>query len=252
MSYLLQHTDHRPWEPPARPWTMTQTWEHLLFAHWPLPEEVLQPFIPAGLELQTFDGQAWIAVVPFRMTWVRPRWLPAAPWISFFPELNIRTYVTDGKKPGVWFFSLDASNALAVQIARRFYHLPYYHARMGWAADAERRIHYHSTRVHRDAAPAHFEATYGPTGDVYHSTPGTLEHWLTERYCLYATDKHKRLHRAEIHHVPWPLQPARADIQVNTMLAPYDITLPGLQPILHYARHIRVLVWPLKPLENTK
>jgi len=193
--------------------------------------------VPEGLNIQEFDGTAWIAVVPFRMTGVMHRPFPDLPWISAFPELNVRTYVERNGKPGVWFLSLDATNPLAVWAARRFFHLPYHRAEMKLDAKGEA-IEYRSTR-----AGARFEGSYGPVSDVYAAKAGSLEHWLTERYCLYARDARGELWRNEVHHGPWPLQKAEADIRLNTMLAPHRLTVPQVSPLLHFARGIDVVVF---------
>jgi uncharacterized protein YqjF (DUF2071 family) len=254
LSKVLQIRDHRPWPMPDGSWTMTQRWHDLLFAHWPVPVETLRALVPPQLAIHTFAGQGWVGVVPFRMAGVRPRRLMALPWLSAFPELNVRTYVTahdpQNPKPGVFFFSLDAANPLAVTIARRWYQLPYFRAQMRFR-DAGRHIHYASRRTHGGAPPAEFVGVYGPTGAVTLAQPGTLEHWLTERYCLYTVDSRNRLWRAEIHHLPWPLQPAEAEIQVNTMLAAAGIALPDSAPLLHFARALDVAVWPLQQLAAT-
>ena len=231
---------------------MRQTWHDLLFAHWPIPAETMRAHIPPQLELDTYEGMAWIAVVPFRMSGVVPRGLPDVPWLSAFPELNVRTYVTSPapagadpakSKPGVYFFSLEAANPVAVAIARNVFKLPYFNADMR-LDDHGTRIDYTSRRTHRAAPPAEFIGSYAPTGEVYHSQPNTLEQWLTERYCLYTTQGDK-LYRGEIHHLPWPLQPASADIAVNTMTDAAGITLPDTPPLLHFARRLDVIVWPL-------
>jgi uncharacterized protein YqjF (DUF2071 family) len=238
---------HRPWPLPARLWVMQQRWHDLLFAHWPIAADVLRTALPPALELDTFDGQGWIGVVPFRMGGVRPRCLPSLPWLSAFPELNVRTYVKVGDKAGVYFFSLDAGNPLAVAAARRWYHLPYFQAamRLQHASDG---IRYHSQRTHRGAPGATFQGSYGPTSDIYLAQAGTLEHWLTERYALYTTDQHGRVCRGDIHHQPWPLQAAEAEIVINTMTRPPGIELPETRPLLHFARRIDVVVWLLKRL----
>lgn len=188
--------------------------------------------------LQEFDGQAWIAVVPFRMTGVMRRYLPDLPWISAFPELNVRTYVERGGKPGVWFFSLDATNPLAVWAARRFFHLPYFKAEMSLAQGPDG-IAYRSRRA--DAA---FEGVYRPVSDPYLAAPGSLEHWLTERYCLYAEDARGGLWRNDVHHAPWPLQKAEASLKVNRMFAAHGLEVPGPPALLHFARALDVVVWP--------
>jgi uncharacterized protein YqjF (DUF2071 family) len=213
------------------PWVIAQTWSDLLFAHWRVPPESLR--LPSGLELDTFEGEAYLGVVPFAISGHRPRATPALPRLSRFPELNVRTYV---KGNGVWFFSLDAASMTAVRLARRTYFLPYYKAEMAIASGE--RIEYRSRRP-----GAEFRATYAPTGPVRRAEPGTLDHWLTERYCLYARHPRGRLLRADIAHVPWPLQPASASIEVNTM-APAGVELPDEAPLLHFARRIDVHIWP--------
>jgi hypothetical protein len=223
-------------------------WHDLLFIHWPIRPQVLRPLIPAALELDTFDGWAWLGVVPFRMTGVRRRYLPEFPYLSAFPEVNVRTYVQTPGRSGVWFFSLDAASRLAVRAARAWYGLPYYDARMRVVQEGET-VHYHSTRTHRRAAPAAFDASYAPSGAVYHASPGTLDHWLTARYCLYAADRCGRVGYGDIHHAPWPLQAATADIRVNTMVLPLHIELPHTRPVLHFARRLEVVAWSVVPLD---
>lgn len=235
----------RPWPPPPRPWIMRQTWHDLLFAHWRVEAEALRARLPVGLELDLFDGEAWLGVVPFGIRDARPRYLPfAIPWLSAFPELNLRTYVVAEGKPGVWFFSLDAGNPLAVAAARRWYHLPYYNARLrlrrvaGW-------IDYASERTHRGAPDATFVARYRPVGAPFHTRPGSLESWLTDRYCLYAADRQGRLYRGDIHHRPWTLQAAEAEFTTNTLAEPLGIRLAGT-PLPHFAPRLDMVVWPLE------
>mgnify|MGYP002622672419 FL=1 len=223
---------------------MTQMWHDLLFMHWPLPPDVLRPLLPPGLDLDTFDGRAWIGVVPFRMSGIRFRFLPPVPGTSAFPELNVRTYVTVGDKPGVWFFSLDASNRLAVAAARTWFRLPYFRARMATRAEGEW-ISYRSRRTHRGAPPGEFRARYRPTGPAATAAPGSLEHFLVERYCLYAPARRGGLARGEIDHEPWPLQPAECAVETNSV-AP--VTLPPDPPLLHFALRVRTRVWTLEPV----
>src|SRR5687768_66502 len=206
---ILDETAHRPWRMPAEPWVMTQTWNDLLFAHWRADAEVLRAKVPKAFELDLFDGEAWLGIVPFRMTNVSARGIPALPWISAFPELNVRTYVTAGGKPGVYFFSLDAANALAVTTARTVLNLPYYAAEMTVSAEGED-VRYDSRRPEDPAT--RFQATYAPIEPPRAPEPGTLEHFLTERYCLYNVDHVQRAYRLEIHHPAWPLQVAKAAI----------------------------------------
>jgi hypothetical protein len=223
---------------------MVQSWHDLLFAHWAVPEAVVRPRIPPALSVDTFDGRAWVGVIPFRLTGVRARGLPPLPWLSAFPEVNVRTYVTADGKPGIWFFSLDAASALVVRAARRTYRLPYYHARMSIVPEAAG-VRYASRRTHRGASPAELLGAYGPTGAVSRAEPGSLAHFLTERYCLYTTGPEGGLRRAEIHHAPWPLQPAAVTFERNTMAAAAGIRLPDVAPVLHFARRLDALVWPL-------
>jgi uncharacterized protein len=232
----------RPWPVPARPWLMHQTWRDLLFAHWPLAPEVLRRLVPPALPLDTFEGQAWLGVVPFVMTGVRPRGVPALPVLSAFPELNVRTYVTLENKPGVYFFSLDTASLPAVYAARWSFNLPYFHARMAQRRDGAG-FRYRSRRTHRGAPPAEFRAWYRPTGATLLRGDAALADWLTARYCLYTVDRRGRVLRVEIDHPPWPLQPAEARIVVNTMTAPHGLRLPDTPPLLHFSRRLDVRVW---------
>ena len=220
---------------------MGQTWDELLFAHWRVDAEGVARLVPQGLEVEQFDGSAWIGVTPFVVTGLRLRGTVPLPRVSTFPELNVRTYVTADDKPGIWFFSLDAGSRIAVEGARRVYKLPYFHARMSARRDGAR-IDYSSDRL--DGSDKSFLGSYGPTGAVFEAERGSLEWFLTERYCLYAVDR-GRLHRAEIQHPPWPLQPAELELERNTM-APDRITLDRL-PLCHFARRQNVLIWPLRP-----
>jgi uncharacterized protein len=239
----LDEVAHRPWPPPAGPWLMAQTWEDLLFAHWPVDPGALRGAIPPQIPIDTFDGAAWIAVTPFEVRALRLHGLPPPPLVSRFPELNVRTYATIGGRPGIWFFSLDAGSRLAVAAARRSYRLPYFHARMAIARRGAD-IAYESRRSDRGAPPATLTARYRPAGALFRARPGSLEHFLTERYCLYALDARERLLRAEIHHVPWPLQPAAADLETNTMTGPLGVELPDAAPLLHFAERLDVVIWP--------
>lgn len=237
----LARIDHRPWPLPAGPWAWRQSWRDLLFAHWPVAVAALRHLVPDGLEIQEREGTSWVGVVPFRMAGVMRRPLPDLPWVSAFAELNLRLYVERDGRPGVWFLSLDATNPLAVWAARRFFHLPYYRADIEIAEEGAE-LRYASRRRETDPA-IEFRARYRPTSDPYESTPGTLEHWLTERYCLYAQATDGALYRAEVHHHPWPLQHAEATIERNDLPAPHGFALDGPPALLHFARRIDVVVW---------
>ncbi|MFL5624434.1 MAG: YqjF family protein [Ktedonobacteraceae bacterium] len=241
---ILGKVDHRPFPMPGGPWIMTQIWNTLLFAHWPLAPEILRPLVPSVLPLDTFDRQCWVGLTPFYMTHVRPRGFPPIPRLSQFPEMNVRTYVVVHGIPGVYFFSLDAGNPLAVALARALFHLPYYHAGMSCKRAGEI-IHYRSWRAQLCARPAEFVARYRPLPPVFSAQRGSLEYWLVERYCLYTTLR-DRVYRAHIHHRPWPLQAAELELERNTMALASDIHLPATRPLLHYAHRQEVLVWPLQ------
>ena len=241
---ILDDVAHRPWPLPDGPWFMTQSWHDLLFAHWPVDARVLQEKLPAGLPLDTYDGQAWLGIVPFHMTNVAPRGVPSIPFVSAFPELNVRTYVTMNGKPGVYFFSLDASSTMAVNAARTFFHLPYYAATMS-VRETNGEIHYESRRNTRMPGVAEFAADYRPVGPVQLPKAGTLEHFLTERYCLYTVDDSFRAKRLEIHHWPWPLQAADAKITTNTMADAAGIRLPSTAPLLHFVKRQDMVAWPM-------
>jgi uncharacterized protein len=237
---VLEETAHRPWPLPGGSWIMAQTWGDLLFAHWRVDAEALRPLVPAEVTLDEHDGSAWLGITPFVLSGFRLRGTLPLPVLSTFPELNVRTYVTRDGKPGIWFFSLDAASRPAVEGARRLYRLPYFHARM----TAERSgddVEYASSR-RESARPYVFEASYRGAGRPFEPRAGTLEHFLAERYCLYAHDG-SELYRAEIHHPPWRIRAAEAEIALNTM-APDGVELDG-EPLLHLAERQDVVIWSL-------
>ncbi|HEY6362595.1 MAG TPA: DUF2071 domain-containing protein [Vicinamibacterales bacterium] len=240
---IVDEVAHRPWPMPDRPWLMTQSWHDLLFAHWPVDVRALRERVPPGFELDLYEGRAWLGVVPFDMTNVAPRFVPAVPGLSAFPELNVRTYVHVGDKPGVYFFSLDAESSVAVALARAMLKLPYYVASM----DVSRQdawVDYWSERHADDAAaPAEFEGKYRPIGPVQRAMAGSLEYFLTERYCLYNVDDQLNAYRLEIHHPPWQLQVAEAEIAVNTMADAAGIRLPSMAPLLHFSKRQDTVAW---------
>ncbi|GAC1346863.1 MAG: DUF2071 domain-containing protein [Ktedonobacteraceae bacterium] len=244
-SAILRAVEHRPWPLPRDPWIMAQTWHELLFVHRPIAPAVLRSLIPSVLSLDTFEGEAWVGIVPFRMSNVRPRGVPPVTRLSQFPELNLRTYVTVKGISGVYFFSLDAANPVAVTLARRLFHLPYFHAKMR-CERVDGTIHYRSRRSHRGAPPAEYIATYQPTAPVTFAQPATLEYWLTERYCLYTVVDRDHVYRGDIHHRGWPLQVAELEIQSDTLARAHHIDLPDAPPLLHYAHRQEVLIWALR------
>ena len=238
---ILEEVAHRPWAMPDRPWVMTQTWHDLLFAHWPVDARTLRDRVPAAFDLDLFDGTCWIGIVPFRMTNVAPRGVPSMPWISEFPELNVRTYVRVGDRPGVYFFSLDAASTVAVRTARALLNLPYFAASMKVVPHGGM-IEYQSRRQ-ESSPPASLTAAYRPSGDQRPAPPGSLDYFLTERYCLYNEDRSHRPYRLDIHHPPWSLEAADAEFAENTMADAAGVDLPGTQPVLHFSRRQDMVAW---------
>ena len=232
---------------------MAQRWNDLLFAHWPIPLNDLARMLPAGLEVDSFDGWGWVGVVPFWMDRVRTRGVGemtfGVPGTTAFPELNLRTYVRSRQTglAGVYFFSLDAGSALAVLGARTLFHLPYYLAAMSRRTEADGTIHYESRRL-LTRQSVRFRASYrglGRAAGAEMSAPGSMEHFLTERYCLF-TPFAGRLLVGHIHHRPWPLEAAEAEIEVNELAAAHGLTLPNRPPVLHFARELDVSIWSLE------
>ncbi len=237
----LRHFHHRPWPMPRRPWVWRQTWRDLLFAHWPVPAAALRPLVPEGIAIQEFDGVSWVGVVPFRMEGVTARGLPAIPGFSAFAEINVRLYVEVAGRPGVWFVSLDATNRIAIAMARALFHLPYFHATMSCTRERDT-IAYASIRSGA-ARPLAFRASYGPVGKASVAQPGTIEHFLTERYCLFTTARDGSILRADVHHEPWPLQPAEAVIADVTLATSQGIPLDGPPALLHFSDRLDVIGW---------
>jgi uncharacterized protein len=237
----LRERKHRPWPLPSGPWVMGQTWEDLLFAHWPVDPDDLRDVVPPQIPIDTFDGSAWVAVTPFVITGLRARYTPPLPGLSRFPEINVRTYATIDDKPGIWFFSLDTSNRPAVETARRVYRLPYFHARMPVRHVGEE-IDYRSDRTSRDGPPASFRAIYSAHGEAATPEPGSFEEFACERYCLYTLDEDENVLRGDIHHPPWELRPAELAVRKNTMGEQIGIQLDG-EPVLHLAERQDVLFW---------
>ena len=226
----------------GKPWVMRMRWVDLLFAHWPVPVETLRPLIPAGLELDTFGGSAWLGIVPFRMEDVAPRFLPAIPGLSAFPEINVRTYVRRGRRAGVWFLSLDAASRLAVEGARLGFHLPYFRASMSAGTEAGW-VEYRSQRDDDRGPTAGFAARYRPVGPVEIAPPGSRAAFLTDRRGLFAADPAGHLWWTAIRHEPWPLQQAEAEIRLDTMAAAHGIDLPDGPPVLLFSKRLDVVAW---------
>jgi uncharacterized protein len=229
--------------PPGRP-LMYQSWGSLLFLHWRLPVDLVRRYVPAPLEVDTFDGSAWIGVVPFTMWGIRPLFLPALPGLSSAHELNVRTYVHYRGVPGVWFLSLDVTKRLAVWGARTFFYLPYFHAKIRLDADHQSVDFVHQRRQ-RGAPEARFEARWTAGELLPEATPDSLDYFLTERYCLYSVYR-DRLYRARINHQPWPLRRASLEHLRPTMLSSHSLPEPADDPVVHHGDPVRVGIWPLE------
>jgi uncharacterized protein YqjF (DUF2071 family) len=232
-------------KPPRGPWSVAMQWRNLLFAHWPIEADELRSLIPPSLEIDTFEGQAWIGIVTFYLT-IRYRWMP---WSLSFPEVNVRTYVRRGERNAVWFLSLDAHSRLAVAMARRQYALPYHLARMQMRSEETPsgvQVSFKSQRRAKKLGSASLDMEYQPIGGASYPRPGTLEHWLSDRYRLFAAREDGCVAYGEIDHRPWRLQPAEATFAVNTMLEPLGISTPSSPPLLHFSRSINALAWKLR------
>lgn len=221
---------------------MHQSWGKLLFMHWRIEVERLRPLLPEKLEVDTFDGSAWIAVVPFTMWNTRALFLPPVPGFSAMHELNVRTYVHVDGVPGVWFFSLDCTSAAAVLGARKFYFLPYYNAEIELRQESET-IEYSLSRT--EDSRAAFRAIWRIGESLPVSQPGSLEFFLTERYCLYS-ERRGKIYRARIHHQPWPLRKAKISSLSSTMIEALGLETPQDEPLIHYAEEIKVDIWPIR------
>ena len=241
---VLLTVGHRPSPLPQRPWVMRQRWNDLLFAHWPVPAAAVERTLLEGLTADTFDGSAWLGVVPFAMDRIQLHGLPAVPGARAFPELNLRTYVRERgtNRTGVYFYSLDAGNPLAVAVARTVFHLPYFWAAMGLSYGERHEVRYRSERL-LSRHKARFRARYRGLGAM---AQGGVEHFLTARYALYTAGGKGELLRGDIHHMPWPLERAEAEFEVNELPQAHGFTLPDTAPVLHYSRELMVYVWALE------
>jgi hypothetical protein len=227
---------------------MTQRWNDLLLAHWAVPAATIAPLLPEGLEVEEFQGSAWLGAVPFWMDRIKIRGVPPIPGARSFPDLILRTYVRDvySGAQGVYCFSLDSSNLLAVAAARMFFHLPCHWSEMRLEQRSERDFSFYSRRL-MSGRPAIFKARYrglGPTRKLAEMRSGTLEYYLTERYCLFSRNRAGQAIRANLHHIPWPLEEAEAEIERNDLAESIGIRLPDQEPVLHYTRRMAVYVWP--------
>jgi uncharacterized protein len=225
---------------------MRQEWHNLLFADWPVPISSVRGLVPEQLELDTWDGVAWISVTPFILHRLRTKGCPPMPGLSRFPTIAVRTYVRVGDKPGLYYLSLDAASRTSITVGRIVFGFPLYFA---WA-DHERildGVDFRSTRDDRRGDLATFRAQYRPSSEVFRAAPGSYEWYIAERYCVYTVDRHDKVWRTEIDHIPWPLQTAEFDIRTNTMADAVGISLPNYGPLTYFCRYLDVRVW--RPIE---
>jgi uncharacterized protein len=243
---ILSRSSHRPWPLPGGPWMMFQSWRTLLFAHWRVDPAALRARVPSALELDLHQAEAWVGVTPFLLTGLRVRMLPPIPGTAEFPEVNLRTYVRYAGRPGIYFFSLDAGSRAAVAGARTFFRLPYRHASMAIeTADGWTRF-----SSEREGGEAAITARYRPTGPASPPVPGSREAFLTERYALFTVLRNGNVLRADIHHHPWPLQPAEGEVSARALTAAEGVALPDEEPMLHFSERQDTLVWPPVPGER--
>jgi uncharacterized protein YqjF (DUF2071 family) len=229
---------------PERTAVMHQRWAELGFLHWPVSVAALRGLVPDALTIDTHEGHAYVGVVPFTVTGARPMLMPPLPWVSDFHEVNVRTYVhLDGADPGVWFFSLDASNPVVVAAARALFLLPYHHARMEMDVDTGG-IDFRSVRA--DAPTAACDVRYEPMGRPAAAAVGSREYFLVERYLLYTVSE-RRLWQGQVHHEPYPVQPARAQVLREGLVAAAGIERPEEPPpLVHFAREVNVEIFALR------
>lgn len=243
----FKETGQRPFPLPSRPWMMTQRWDFMLLAHWPVPPALLARHVPSALSLDLFNGRAWISIVPFLARHTRLHGLPRFPFYHTYLELNVRTYVTYKGIPGIYFFSLDADKWPVVFGARTAAFLPYFHARMKLDIKGET-IHFHSRRHHAGQPAETFDSAFSPSSPVFLPEKESLDWWLLERYCFWI-QKSSRLYRGDIHHDRWRIAKARCSLHNQTMASFLPRNVFSGDPLFHFSHQKNVFIWPLKAAE---
>lgn len=223
-------------------------WRDALFANWPIAPELVRPTIPDGLTLDTYDGAAWLSVVPFTNVDVRPQAMPAGTGLPL-PELNLRTYVRYDDTPSIYFYSLDAQGLMAVLGARLTHHLPYYYARIDHDTDGDR-ITFRSRRLHPGDRPVRFTASYEPTGNEFYAEPGTLHRFLTARHRLYTEAPSGELRYTEAYHAAWPLTDVEVEIDAASLLRANGFDVPDADPICFYSPGVETVAAPSMPADR--
>lgn len=243
MHTVLEYTEHRPYEIPSTMWTWQQVWENILFLHFHVPKEIIEPQIPSQLDIDCFEGKAWIGLIPFYMREIARRPFPPVPGLKEFPEFNVRTYVRHGNRRGIWFFSLDITNRLAAWAARTLFHLPYRTASMQCPRDEKGWVHYLSHEPHSGQC---FQARYRPSSGPLPADPLSFIHWASERYCLFTSDNKNHLFRGDIHHPPWTFYRAEVEGLNENILQKFGAI--GMHPDTVFCPKLDVVVWPLQKL----
>jgi hypothetical protein len=256
---LLYEVDHRPWLPPDGQWLLSQSWNDVLLMHFAVEPALLRKLVPCGLTLELYDGRAWLTIAPFCASHVRPSGVPPMPGLSYFTQINLRTYVTTEDKPGIYYLSADTTNLSAVWFARMFFRMQYWHASIQVSGatvksrnPADAWIQFRASRLHGPTAAdgaAKLQVACAPKGEVQRARAGSLDEFLTERYCVYSWFG-RRCYRIEIHHQPWPLQAAHVELRVNTMAEALGLKLPAQPDLCHYSRSLKMLTWAPESLRG--
>jgi hypothetical protein len=229
----------------STPWIMFMSWQEVLFASWPVAPELIRPHVPSQLELDLFDGQAWVSLVPLLMADVHFRDLPPLPGQGTFPELNLRTYVKAGDDHGAYFLSIECPNAFTTWLSDTFFSAPYLNAEVALLTQDNVR-YFQSRRTHQGAPAAQFVASYSPVGDPFTPDPESLDSFLVERYAAFTVDARGGVHRMDIRHDVWRIQRAQAEFLVNTIPSAAGLSLPTLAPAhLGFAQTVDTLVFPV-------
>ncbi|WP_028393328.1 YqjF family protein [Bacillus cihuensis] len=237
--------DHRPFPLPSLPWLLSQVWEDLLFIHYPMDPNVLRNYVPLELELDVYQNRAWITIIPFRVTKMKGRGIPSLPLLNAYLEINVRTYVKYKDIPGIYFFSLDANHPLFVIGLKTAIGLPYKHANMEFK-QMKNAFQFKSYRLSDKNTSEKINLTYQPGNVLFETLPGTLDHWLLERYCMYSF-LGKYLIRGDIHHDQWKVSNATATTSINTMISFLSAdNCPNTPSLLHYSKQRRVFCYPPK------
>ncbi|MGV3467279.1 MAG: YqjF family protein [Heyndrickxia sp.] len=244
---LLNDIIHRPFPLPSKKWIMRQAWRNVLFLHWPVPVEKLRPHIPSSLQIDTFKGSAWLGIILFVLEGIFPLGISSLSLTPSFPETNVRTYVKYNGKPGIYFMSIDVENWASLKIAKRWYRLPYHSAQIFYQKEGQN-FNFHSIRKDNESPSIYLKGQYSPISEVYYAKEGTLDHWLTERYCLYSSNNVASIYCGDIHHQPWPLQKAEIDLVRNTLFTPFNFDFSKVKPIAHFSTGLDSLMWNIKKL----